>query len=131
MKITVREGQPSLVVRDMEGMTKAIADAGLEARTRDKVGVIFLESDNGNEISMAVGAAETVLGFVYSHRDAPYLMSKGSAQTELPVFTCYSALEHHTEYPRTAVIPFKDGLAAVQEFFGSGDLPKCIQWETV
>ena len=131
MRITVREGQPPLEVQDLEGMRKAISDVGFEAQTKDKVSVIFLEADNGNEISMAVGATETVLGFVYSHRNPPYLMSKGFAKNELPVFTCYTALEHHTEYPRTAVIPFKDGLAAAQEFFQSGDLPKCIQWEAV
>ena len=55
MKITVREGRPLLQVRDMEGVSRAIADAASEAQASEKLSVVFLEADSGNEISIAVG----------------------------------------------------------------------------
>lgn len=131
MKITVHENEAPVQVCSIESLEKAIAAAATEARSKEKMSVIFLSVENGNEISMAVGGNETVLGFVYAHQNPPCLASKGEAESEEPVMTCYSVLEHHTEYPRSWVIPFSEGMAAVQEFFVTGDLPKSISWVEV
>jgi hypothetical protein len=77
---------------------------------------------------MAVGGAETVLTFMYAHRDPPYYASRGAAANPLPVMTCYVGLVHHTEFPRTYVLPFAKGLIAAHDFAVSGSLPSSVEW---
>ncbi len=131
MKISVHEKETPIQVNSIESLNNVIAKAEAEAQIQRKINVIFFTADNGNEISMAVGNVETVLGFIYSHQNPPYLASQGKSESEEPVMTCYIALEYHTEYPRNWVIPLSEGIMAVHEFFATGELPKSISWVVV
>ena len=128
MKIAIHDNEVPIQVGSIESLDNTIANAAAEALSKRKINVIYLAADNGNEISMAVGGNETVLGFNYAHHDPPYFASKGTSETDEPVMTCYTLLEHHTEFPRRCVISLSEGVAAVHEFFATGDLPKCISW---
>lgn len=98
------------------------------------LGVIVIEAANKNSITMVVrSSTETVFGFDYGHGNPPYYVSKGiSNEVEPVMMTCYLAFAHHTEFPRKfVIIPVADGVEAVKEFIGSGELPTCNTWEEV
>lgn len=76
------------------------------AQSVSKKYIIYLKASNGNEVSLAVGGDEAVLGFAYSHNNPPYYASKGASTMEEPAFTGYIDLEHPTKYPRYNVISF-------------------------
>ena len=92
---------------------------------------IELVADNGNIMYLVVGGDETVVAFDYAHRETPYYSSKGPTDADDPVLTAYLAFNHHTEFPRRSVIPMRDGLSAVYEFFETGELPACVVWAEV
>lgn len=126
--VTILDHKPPIAVDDGLQLDDALREAENEARARGLLGVIIIEAVNKNSITMAVGSStETVLGFDYSH--GPYYASKGISNEVEPVMTCYLTFAHHTEFPRKFVIPVADGVEAVKEFIGSGELPTCITWE--
>jgi hypothetical protein len=131
MRITVHETKPSIWVQSITDLDKVIAFASKEACTEGLLSIVFLEADNDNCISLVVGGDETVLGFTYGHLDPPYYASKGKDEGDEPVMTAYASFRHHTEFPRKCVVPMKDGMLAVYEFFETSDLPKCIKWVEV
>jgi len=131
MKIIIHETEPAIQVSTTDELEKVLLKATEEAKGLNKNNIIFLQADNGNEMSVAVGGGETVLGFTYSHNNPPYYASKGSSKVEEPVFTGYVSLEHHTEYPRFNVIPYEEALLAIHEFYSSGELPGTIKWVEV
>ena len=131
MKILLRENESPVEARAWADIDRAITSATEEARAEGRLIIIELEAVNGNSISVVVGGDETVLGFVYRHRNPPYYASKGSTEDDEPVMTAYFLLAHHTEFPRNWVIPLKEVMSAVNEFCQSGELPKCIEWVEV
>ena len=128
MKITIHEKEPAIRVNSIEELDSVLFEAANEAKLGEKLNIIYLEADNGNAISIAVGGDETVLGFTYSHNNPPYYASRGISGDEEPVLTAYVYLEHHTEYPRRNVIPIALAISAIHEFIESGELPASIQW---
>lgn len=128
MKITIHENEDAIIAETIEKMDSIIEAATAEARSKQIINVIFFKANNGNEISLAVGGDETVLNFVYGDLEPPYFVSQGTTKEEKPVLTCHVTLEHHTEYPRSWVIPAAEGLNAVHGFFNTGELPKSITW---
>ena len=115
----------------IEELDRLIAMAAEEAQARGMLNIIFLDAPDGNELSIAVGGDETVLGFVHGHRDPPYYATRGGTADLLPVMTCYVGLGHHTEFARRHVIPYAEGLAAAHEFAVTGSLPRSVEWMTV
>ena len=129
-RVTILDDKPPIAVDDGLQLDDALREAENEARARGLLGVIIIEAANKNSITMLVGSStETVLGFDYRH--GPYYASKGISNEVEPVITCYLTFAHHTEFPRKFVIPVADGVEAVKEFIGSGELPTCITWEEV
>lgn len=129
-RVTILNDKPPIAVDDGLQLDGALREAENEARARGLLGVIIIEAANKNSITMVVGSStETVLGFDYG--DGPYYASKGISNEVEPVMTCYLTFAHHTEFPRKFVIPVADGVEAVKEFIGSGELPTCITWEEV
>lgn len=131
MKIIIHENEPPIEVRDVTRLNEVIRSASEEARSEGLLSIIFLEAENGNYLGLVVGGNETVLSFNYGHKDPPYYASKGMDENEEPVLTAYVALHHHTEFPRKWVIPMKEGMLAVHEFFETRELPSCIEWTEV
>ena len=128
VSLRVHDGEDDINVTTMAELDRVIDEACEEARAQDTLSIIFLDAANGNILSLVVGGDETVLTFTYGHLDPPYYASRGAATDPLPVMTCYVGLAHHTEFPRTYVVPYVDGLAAAREFAESGSLPQCLHW---
>jgi hypothetical protein len=130
-RITAYEDKEPAVAHSTHELEVVIGEADAHARDAGRPNIIFVETENGNSLSMVVGADETVLGFNYGHNDPPYYASRGIADSDEPIFTAFVAMIHHTEFSRRNVISSETGLAAVREFFESADLPTCIDWDTV
>lgn len=130
-RITIYEDRDPIEVHSIRDLESTIREAAAHARSEDCPNIIFVEAPNGNNLSIVVGADETVLGFTYGHNDPPYYLSRGVADTDDPVFTAYVSMNHHTEFCRRNVIPIAEGLAAVREFAESAELPNCATWDEV
>lgn len=128
VSVRVHDDEEVVRVASSDELDRVLQSAGDEARTRGRLNIIVLEAPNGNELGMVVGGDETVLVFTYGHRNPPYCASRGPAIDARPVMTCYVGLVHHTEFPRTYVIPYATGLAAAHAFAGSGALPSSVAW---
>jgi hypothetical protein len=128
LSISIHDRAEPTHISTLAELHGVLESAGEEARARGMLNVIFLGSPNGNSLSMVVGGAETVLTFMYGHRNLPYYASRGSAQDPLPNMSCYVGLVHHTEFPRTYVVPYAKGLGAAEEFAASGSLPTSVEW---
>ena len=130
-RIILHENEEPVEVHSIEELDSTIDHAAEHARSEGRPNIILIETANGNSLTIAVGADETVLCFNYGHNDPPYFVSQGNSDADYPVFTAFVAMEHHTEYLRRNVIPLDIGRAAVREFLGEADLPKIVRWETL
>jgi len=131
LRVTVHDDRAPLQVEDTSQLEGVLNAASEEARTRKILGAVIIEAENGDSITMVVGGEETVLGFEHGHLDPPYYASKGPSDEDNPVMTCFLTFQHHTEFPRRYVIPFVEGVKAVNQFLVSGGLPTCINWVEV
>ncbi len=105
--------------------------AAADASAQSLLNVVILTAANGNELSVVVGSAETVLGFTAAGSPSQHFASVGAVQTIEPVLTAYVGLRHHTEFPRRNVISSALGRAAAAEFFDTGARPTSVSWEVV
>lgn len=126
-RISVRERQPWIEASSADELDRAIEDAIAEAQSANMLNIVFVETPNGNELSIVLGGDETVVQFTYASLDPPYLVSRGKSGQEEPVMTAYVSLNHHTEFPRKWVIPMEDGRAALQEFVRTSLPPTNIE----
>jgi Immunity protein Imm1 len=130
-RVTVHDTMEATTVADSAELDAVLMAASEEARSKNILGAVVIEAENGNCITMVVGGDETVLTFDYGHRNPPYYASKGASDSDEPLLTCYLTFQHHSEFPRKNVIPYHDGAKAVAEFVESGKLPMCIGWEEI
>ncbi len=130
-RITISEDRGPIEVHSVLHLESTIREAAVVARSKDCPNIIFIEAPNGNNLSMVVGADETVLSFTYGHNDPPYFVSRGVSDADDPVFKAYVSMKHHTEYHRRNVVPFAEGIAAVREFAETAELPNCATWDEV
>ena len=131
LRVTVHENEPPIVVASDAHLDEVIQLAAEEARAKGILTILLVEAANDNSIGLVVGGKETVLGFTYGHRQPPYYASRGDATTDEPVLTCFGCFEHHTEFPRSSVIPLERGMQALHEFALSAELPRCVEWVEV
>jgi hypothetical protein len=128
LSISIHDAEPAVRISTAIELERMIHFAAEEARARKMLNIISVEAANGNNLAFVVGGDDTVLSFIYGHRNPPYYASRGTLASTHPIMTCYVGLDHHTEFPRKYVIPFDAGLSAVKEFAGSGMLPQSIEW---
>lgn len=100
VRVTIHEHEPAARVESIEQLDAVFSQAESEARERGMLNVIFLESENGNTLYLAVGGDETAAGFDYSHLEPPCFASKGPSNENDPVLTCFGSFSTHTEFPR-------------------------------
>ena len=131
MRVSVHDHKPPTEVHSEQEVSALLEVAAAEAESRNKLNIVFVCADNGNEISIVVGSGESVLGFTYAGNEPPYFASSGLCQEMEPVLTAYVGLEHHTEFPRQWVIPTATALAAVKEFCASQERPGAVTWVEV
>lgn len=130
-KVTIHDKVAATTVANPDQLKAILKTASEEARSKNILGAIVIEAANRNSITMVVGGDETVLSFTYGHLNPPYYASKGTADKDQPVLTCYLTFQHHSEFSRKNVIPYDDGARAVEQFLNSGELPTKIKWEEV
>ena len=130
-RVTVHDNEPATSIVDANQLNAILKAATEEARSKNILGAVIIEAENGNSLTIAVGGDETVLTFDYGHRNPPYYASKGASVSDEPFLTCYLTFQHHSEFSRKNVIPYHDGAKAVAQFLNSGNLPTCISWEAV
>lgn len=131
VQIRVHENEPPIVVTTSEEFEATFTPAINEACSRDLANIVILQAPCGDELSIAVGKHETVLGFTSAGGNPPYNASKGTSNEIEPLFTAFVSLRHHTEFPRKYVIPWAIGINAAREFAETGERPTSIAWQEV
>jgi hypothetical protein len=131
LSVTIRQGKPAVVANDSAALLSLIAEAASESEKVGRACIIDAVSERGDVLSLVVGGTETVLGFTPADNEPPYFASRGQSSSIEPLFTCYLHFEHHTEFPRHAVIPYELGLAAALQFLQTGERPSIVQWQEV
>lgn len=129
--VTTKNAQRGVEVTRVADLDALVDDVSAEARSLARLNIITLAAPNGDELSLVVGGDETVLGFRFGHRNPPYYASAGDAKSAQPPLTAFLGLEHHTELPRSAVVPISVGRQAAREFIVAGRRPASVRWEEV
>ncbi len=128
LRASVKTGAKELSVGNVLELDETLSAAETQARAAGILGGIKLRAPNGDELLLVVGGDETVLGFNRADGDPPYYASHGAADTDLPYFTAYIGLTHHTEFPRRHVVPIEQGRSAAFEFLRTGARPTSVRW---
>lgn len=127
LAIRLRAARKRFVAENESDMLAALATA---EQAVDKAGnLAFLDfmAANGSTLSMVVGGAETALSFRYAGDLDPRFLSMGRA-TETGTFRCLRDLNENIDCARWTLISREDGLAALNEFAASNEIPQCVQW---
>ncbi len=128
-KLTIHDQTKPLDIFDADDMRTKLALAGEEAVALGRPNIVFVTVSNGNTMSLVVGARnETVLDFVYYHKNPPYFASRGDVDDVQPCFVAFVGLVHHTEFPRRNVVPMDLGMRALNDFIKDGELPLAVDW---
>ncbi len=128
LSASIQEGAPERVVGSDIELEATLAEAISLARRAGKLNIIFLYAPNRDHLTLVVGGEETVLGFNYGHGEPPYFASRGTAHADVPVLTAYVGLVHHTEFPRSWVVPAHRATEAAKEFLITGRRPDAVEW---
>ncbi len=128
LAIKLRQSARPIVAETQAELLAALASADEEADTTGQLGLIDIKAANGNTLFVAVGGPETVLGFRPADGGPQCLLSRGPVEDAEPAFECFLHFAEAREYPRWAVIPRDAGIAALEEFAASNELPMSIEW---
>ncbi|MDX8350604.1 Imm1 family immunity protein [Cognatiyoonia sp. IB215446] len=127
--LTIEEGRPPIDILTLDELRANLKLAMDHATTIGRPNIVFVTMPNGNTMSLVVGAGnETVLDFVYHHKDPPYFASKADTDDIEPYLVAYVGLVHHTELPRRNVVPMDLGMRALNDFVKDGELPPAVDW---
>jgi len=127
LAIRLRASRKRLVAETESEVHAALTNAEQEADRVGKTALVDFEAANGSQLSMLVGSADTVLSWRYAGDEEPRFLSLGDANA-----TGSSSLSRdfndRVDVPRWAMISRAEGLAALDEFVASNDIPECVQW---
>ena len=126
--VRLRASRRRLVAESELELHEAIAAADREADETGKLAIVDFEAANGNTLSVIVGGAETALSFRFAGDVAPRYLSRGPASSNDPGFVFSREPGHEIECPAWAVISRSDGLAALDEFAASNEMPQLVEW---
>ena len=82
-------------------------------------------------MTVVLGSTETVLSFDEGGPRSRQYASTGTSNDDERIVTCFLNFRLHTELSRKYAIPLLDGVNAVKQFLGSGELPTNVRWEEV
>jgi hypothetical protein len=128
LAIRLRATRKRLVAETETEVQAALAAAEQEADRVGKTGLVDFVAANGSTLSMLVGGAETMLSWRYDGDTEPRFLSLGDPDARGTVDISRDFLDR-IHAPRWALIPRADGLAALDEFAKSNDIPECVQWK--
>lgn len=127
LAIRLRATRKRLVAETESEVHAALTRAEQEADRIGKTALVDFEAANGSRLSMLVGSAETLLSWRYAGDADPRYLSLGDA-TATGAVTLSRDFNDRVDVPRWALISRADGLAALDEFAASNDIPACVQW---
>ena len=127
LAIRLRATRKRLVAETETEVHAALTAAEQEADRVGKAGLVDFEAANGSTLSMMIGGAETMLSWRYAGDTEPRFLSLGDPGAQGTVVLSRD-FKDHVDAPRWALISRADGLAALDEFAKSNDIPECVQW---
>jgi hypothetical protein len=127
LAIRLRAARKRLVAESEMEVQAALTAAEQEADRIGKTALVDFVAANGSQLSMLVGSAETSLSWRYAGDEQPRFLSLGDAGAT-GVLEASRDFQDRVQLPRWSVISRADGLAALDEFVASNELPACVQW---
>lgn len=127
LAIRLRATRKRLVAESETEVHAALTAAEQAADRVGKTALVDFVAANGSQLSMLVGSADTTLSWRYDGDDEPRFLSLGDANAT-GVVAMSRDFTDRVEVPRWAMISRADGLAALNEFVASNDIPSCVQW---
>jgi len=127
LAIRLRAARKRIVAESEMEVHAALTAAEQEADRLGKTALVDFEAANGSQLSMLLGGAETALSWRYAGDEEPRFLSLGDASATGSVATSRDPADR-TAFPRWSMISRADGLAALNEFVASNDIPECVQW---
>ncbi|MBC8028373.1 MAG: hypothetical protein H7Y89_20455 [Steroidobacteraceae bacterium] len=128
LAVSIRATRRKLVAENERDVHDAVLHAENEAHTSDSMGLVDFQAANGNTISLIVGGHDdTALSFRYAGDIDPRFLSLGDRAATGTV-PCSRDFNNQIDCPRSALISRIAGLAALDEFAVTNDLPACIEW---
>lgn len=92
--------------------------------------IIDLTADNGANLGIGLGRADSVLTFERS-LDPPYFRSVSDDQAGVDPVAVFFYQGHWSEFPRRAVVPIGLAREAARQFALTGSRPTAVDWEEV
>lgn len=127
LAIRLRSARKRYVAESESQVHGALAAAEREADRVGKTALVDFEAANGSRLSVLVGRPDTVLSWRYAGDQDPRFLSLGNAGADGTVALSRDFTDH-VDVPLWAFITREDGLAALNEFIQSNDIPECVQW---
>jgi hypothetical protein len=105
----------------------ALTVAEQEADRAGTLGLVDFQAANGNTLSLLVGDADIALSWRYTGDEEPRFLSLGDPAADGTV-PCSRDFNNRIDCPRSALVPRAVGLAALDEFAASNEIPEAVQW---
>ncbi|HTU66486.1 MAG TPA: Imm1 family immunity protein [Steroidobacteraceae bacterium] len=127
LAIRFRAARKRIVAETEAEVQAALSTAEQEADRAGTMSLVDLEAANGNRLSILVGGAETLLGWRYAGDVDARFLTQGdpAARGTVP---CSRDVGTVLQCPRWALIAREDGMAALNEFTASNEIPACVTW---
>jgi Immunity protein Imm1 len=129
LAVSIRAIRRKLVAENERDVHDALMQAENEAHSSGRMAIVDFEAANGNTISLIVGGHDdTALSFRYAGDVDPRFLSLGDRAATGSVAASRD-FNHPIRCPRSALISRIAGLAALDEFAVTNELPACIEWK--
>lgn len=127
LAVRLRAARRRLVAENEADVHAALTTAEQQADAAGSMALVDFQAANGNMLSIIVGGSDTALSFRQPGDVPPRFVSVGdtSATGTVP---CSRDFNDQIDCPRWSLISRADGLAALDEFAASNELPACIRW---
>lgn len=127
LAVRLRATRRRLVAETEADVHAALITAEREADAAASMALVDFQAANGNTLSIIVGGAETALSFRQPGDVPPRFVSIGDPNA-MGTVPCSRDFNDQINCPRWSMISRADGIAALDEFAVSNELPTCIQW---
>jgi hypothetical protein len=127
LAIRLRATRKRFVAESESEMLAALATAEQVVDQSGSLAFLDFMAANGSTLSMVVGGAETALSFRYAGDKDPVFLSLGNS-TATGTFPCVRDANEKIDCARWTLISREEGLAALNEFATSNEIPQCVQW---
>ena len=127
LAIRLRAARRRVVAESEQEVHAALTAAEQEADRVGKTALVDFEAANGSKLSLLIGRAETVLSWRYAGDEEPRFLSLGDANATGAIALSRD-FKDRIDVPRWALISRAEGLAALDQFVASNEIPECVQW---